>query len=131
MKKKEFYIDVDKAIRLGIISRLSVTLNGKRIGKVLAAKSGKNGFVEYQEQDPKIIFGDRLESKKLRGLVKISIRKEFKIEEDAPCPFGCMGQKLQYQEPGECFCNAGNAPCSRCETAVLECVECGFEEVIW
>lgn len=128
MKKKEFYIDVDKAVRLGIIGRLSVTLNGKRIGKILAAKSGKNGLVEYYEQDPKIIDGDRLESKKLRGVVKISIRKEFKIEEDAPCPFGCMGQKLQYKNLDDCSCHLF-APCFNCESSILECVECGYEKI--
>lgn len=46
MKHSYFYIDVEKASRLGIIG-LNLKLNGKRVGRCVKAKIGPKGFVEY------------------------------------------------------------------------------------
>ncbi|AUR90897.1 hypothetical protein NVP1151O_56 [Vibrio phage 1.151.O._10N.222.46.B1] len=134
MKKKQFYIDLDKASRLGLIPYVKVSLNGKRIHKVIAAKHGVNGFVKYQDNDPKINFAKcELITHKARGNVKISIHKPntcgnayIEPEEGGKCPLGCEDSKLEYQVPGNCTCH-NFAPCSRCESAVLECNQCGNE----
>lgn len=75
----EFYIDVDKAQRLGIISKVKVKLNGAIVGRVARAKSGNNGFVEFLKY-PLELSGstDELVTIKRRGLVKISINKAKK-----------------------------------------------------
>ncbi len=49
-------------------------------------------------------------------------------EEGGKCPLGCEDSKLEYQVPGNCTCH-NFAPCSRCESAVLECNQCGNEFV--
>lgn len=67
-----FYIDVEKALRLGLNKRITVWLNGKKINKCVAAKSGKNGFVDFIGQHIKV-KGDSVATTKKRGLVKISI----------------------------------------------------------
>lgn len=69
-----FYIDVDKAERLGIIERVKVSLNGRKIKRVIAAKSGRNGFVEYLVYPLRVDrTGEEAQSVKLRGNVKITI----------------------------------------------------------
>ncbi len=74
MKKKQFYIDVGKAARLGIIGRVKVTLNGKEVTKVISAMHGKNGFVEHCDPVPLVNHrkGELITHKK-RGNVKITI----------------------------------------------------------
>lgn len=67
-----FYIDVEKANALGIIGHVRVKLNGIKIGKVIAAKSGKNGFVLFYAY-PFEFVNDNPKTKKFRGNVKISI----------------------------------------------------------
>lgn len=74
MKNHKFYIDVDKANRLGIIGCVNVSLNGRRLKYVIAAKSGLNGFVECIRTPFPVRDGEVLTVKK-RGLVKISINK--------------------------------------------------------
>ncbi len=54
--------------------------------------------------------------------------KRIKPEEGGKCPLGCEDSKLEYQVPGNCTCH-NFAPCSRCESAVLECNQCGNEFV--
>lgn len=61
-KKSSFYIDADKAAKWGIIGSVSVYLNGKKIDKCTAAKSGVNGYVE---------FYDNIESKRVKGYIRI------------------------------------------------------------
>lgn len=74
MKKKQFYIDVGKAVRLGVIGRVKVTINGKEVTNVIAAMNGKNGFVEHCDPLPLINYrkGELITHKK-RGNVKITI----------------------------------------------------------
>lgn len=72
MRNHEFYIDVGKATRRGIIGRVNVSLNGRRVKNVIAAKSGVNGFIEYQPE-PLRRKGDEFLTVKKRGLVKVSI----------------------------------------------------------
>lgn len=75
----EFYIDADKARRLDIISKVKVKLNGAVVGRVLRAKSGNNGFVEFFKYPLKLNSAkDELVTIKRRGLVKISINKAKK-----------------------------------------------------
>lgn len=68
-----FYIDIDKAHVHGLVGRLSFSINGVRVYRVIAAKHGKNGFVEYYPC-PYVIKNDHIVSRKLRGNVKISIK---------------------------------------------------------
>ena len=81
MKRASFYTDVDRAICSGIIGRVSARLNGRLIKRVIAAKSGRNGFVEYHPE-PFKIKGDCFVSRKLRGNVKISISHELNGEKE-------------------------------------------------
>jgi len=51
------------------------------------------------------------------------------IEEGDMCPKRgpeCMGWLKLTQHP--CYCNAGNAPCSNCTNAYLECDCCGWTD---
>ncbi|CAH9016482.1 conserved hypothetical protein [Vibrio phage 137E35-1] len=132
MKKKQFYIDVDKASRLGLIPYVRVSLNGKRIHKVIAAKHGVNGFVEYYDNDPKINFAKyELITHKARGNVKISIHKpntcgnvRIEPEEGGKCP-ECKNGELTYHAEN-CTCHI-NPPCGYCIDAPLTCNHCGAE----
>lgn len=72
--KGSFYIDVDKARKLGINHLVSIRLNGRKVKRCIAAKSGKNGFVEFIPQHPKVKNEELVTSKK-RGVVKVSISK--------------------------------------------------------
>lgn len=73
MKRKTgFYIDVDKANRYRIGGLVEVSLNGKKINKAIAAKSGKNGFVEYIIE-PLKMRRNKILTNKVRGNVKITI----------------------------------------------------------
>lgn len=67
-----FYIDADKATRRDLIGRIKVTLNGRPLKLVVAAKSGRNGFVEFFVR-PLTIRGDAFVTKKLRGNVKVTL----------------------------------------------------------
>lgn len=71
-RKTGFYIDIDKANRRGIGGLVEVKFNGKKIDKAIAAKSGKNGFVEYIVQ-PLKMRRNEIVTKKVRGNVKVSI----------------------------------------------------------
>ncbi len=76
MKKKQFYIDVKKAERLHLLGCIKVSINGKRIHRAIAAKHGVNGFVKYEDNDPKINFTkNEIITHKARGNVKITINK--------------------------------------------------------
>lgn len=72
-----FYIDVEKAERLNLLGKLKVYINGNRISKAVAAKSGKSGFVEFYETPIMIDKrkADEVLRRKLRGNVKVSINK--------------------------------------------------------
>jgi hypothetical protein len=65
------YINVKKAIRLGLIGRVKVYLNGKLVNKCIAAKTGRNGFVEAYTTPVKINVL-KLQTIKKRGNVKIT-----------------------------------------------------------
>lgn len=74
MVSSGFYIDVNKASKRRILQKVRVRLNGKLVNRVIAAKSGKNGFVEFYA-DPLKVRGEDVVTRKVRGLVKISINK--------------------------------------------------------
>lgn len=65
------YIDVGKAHKLGLIGKVKVRLNGICVDKCIAAKSGKNGFVEYLTNKLSAERDGFLSVKK-RGNVKVS-----------------------------------------------------------
>ena len=65
------FIDTDKAINHGVIGKVKVTINGDYIPHVVAAKHGKNGFVEFLKYPVKIV-NDEVVYRKRRGNVKIS-----------------------------------------------------------
>ena len=66
------FIDADKAMNRGIIGKIKVTINGDLIPHAIAAKHGKNGFVEFLKYPIKII-NDEIVYSKRRGNVKISL----------------------------------------------------------
>ena len=82
------YIDAHQAAGRGIIQKIKVRLNGRRMSGVVAAKAGPDGFVEWFDKPARIVYkkpnGDRVKSRpgraapshiflnKARGLVKIS-----------------------------------------------------------
>jgi hypothetical protein len=68
----EFYIDIEKARERALIGRVTVYLNGIKIDKPTAAKSGKFGFVEFYHRYNLIKNNDPVRFKK-RGNVKIKI----------------------------------------------------------
>ena len=65
------YIDVDKAKRCGVIAKVRIYLNGREVKRCVAAKHGRNGFVEYYPE-PLRVKGDEVVSAKKRGNVKIA-----------------------------------------------------------
>lgn len=71
------YIDIDKAERLNLISKIRVTVNGKKYWKVIACKHGKNGFVEIYTGKLNRKKND-LVTRKFRGNVKISFNLDKK-----------------------------------------------------
>lgn len=71
-----FYIDVEKADTLGILGRIRVKLNGEKTRRVLAAKSGRNGFVLIAKDPLELVDGSP-KTKKFRGNVKISINPKI------------------------------------------------------
>jgi hypothetical protein len=68
----EFYIDIEKARERALIGRVTVYLNGIKIDKPTAAKSGKFGFVEFYHRYNLIKSNDLVRFKK-RGNVKIKV----------------------------------------------------------
>tara|TARA_R110000751_G_scaffold91926_2_gene180099 strand:+ start:1528 stop:1749 length:222 start_codon:yes stop_codon:yes gene_type:complete len=72
------YIDIDMFIRRRLAGMVSFRLNGKIINKVVRAKSGKNGFVEYYPQ-PLTIKNDEVVRVKKRGNVKLSFNLKAKL----------------------------------------------------
>lgn len=78
-KKSSLYIDVDKAEKWGIIAKVSVYLNGKKMDMCGSAKSGKDGFVEClcENNRRNYLKAVRLgywPTKKKRGNVQIKIK---------------------------------------------------------
>lgn len=72
--RNSFYIDFDKAEKLGLLGKIRVTLNGKLVHRCESAKHGANGFVEYNLGRLNRSKTD-LVRRKQRGDVKISINK--------------------------------------------------------
>lgn len=69
----DYYIDVNNAAHLGCIGEVTVKLHGKRVHRCVAAKSGTNGFVEYQEVP--VRGSEEMRVVRKRGNVKISFNK--------------------------------------------------------
>ena len=72
------YVDVDSCVRRGILGKVSVSIDGVKINGAVAAKHGKNGFVEYFDEPPKLNASrDGLVTQKRRGNVKVSFNLGF------------------------------------------------------
>lgn len=74
MKNSSFYLDVEKMARRRLFCKLTVRLNGKRMSKVIACKTGNHGFVEYLLFPLRLKDGEA-ETIKKRGVVRLSIDK--------------------------------------------------------
>lgn len=75
-KRASIYIDVRLAERYGYMRKVRVHLNGREVKRVVSAKSGKNGFVEYAEESSFKTYKKALKlndwpSKRVRGNVVI------------------------------------------------------------
>jgi hypothetical protein len=65
------YINCEKATRLGLIGRVKVYLNGRRVNECISAKPGRNGFAEAYIT-PLKVKNNEIPTVKKRGNVKIS-----------------------------------------------------------
>lgn len=65
------YIGVEKAERRGVIGKVRIYLNGREVKRCIAAKHGRNVFVEYHPQ-PLRVKGDEVVSVNKRGNVKVT-----------------------------------------------------------
>lgn len=102
---------------------VQIIWNGKvsRHSLALLAKNMKTNRLPY-------IKATRKQAERAMEYMMRPLGKRIKPEEGGKCPLGCEDSKLEYQMPGNCTCH-NFAPCSRCESAVLECNQCGNEFV--
>ena len=71
------FIDMNVIRKRNLHQKIKVSLNGKRLKSVISCKAGKNGFVEYYDNKPKLNKKrDAAVRYKKRGLVKVSFNLE-------------------------------------------------------
>lgn len=76
MKKSNFRIDTEKALRLGLIGCITIKLNGRKINKVVSASIGRQGHVVYCPEPLKVVNG-KIKLTKKKGNVTMSLSRRW------------------------------------------------------